>query len=144
MNGYQIIQEIGERSGGVWRPSPGSIYPALQQLEDEGLIRAQETDGGRRAYQLTDEGRAYADSHQQELRAPWDEMSGGASSPHFEMRSLVGQLGMAAFQVISAGSDAQVAQARQLLTDTRKALYRILASDEDETDATSESSGAAE
>jgi hypothetical protein len=47
MNGYQIIQEISERSGGVWRPSPGSVYPALQQLEDEGLIRAEEGAGGR-------------------------------------------------------------------------------------------------
>jgi DNA-binding PadR family transcriptional regulator len=58
MNGYQIIQEISERSGGVWRPSPGSVYPALQQLEDEGLIRAEEGAGGRRAYQLTDDGGA--------------------------------------------------------------------------------------
>ena len=58
MNGYQIIQEISERSGGVWRPSPGSVYPALQQLEDEGLIRAESAEGGRRAYTLTDEGRA--------------------------------------------------------------------------------------
>jgi DNA-binding PadR family transcriptional regulator len=131
MNGYQIIQEIGERSGGVWRPSPGSIYPALQQLEDEGLIRAETADGGRRAYQLTDEGRAYADSHADELRAPWDEVSGGPSGPHWEMRSLLGQVGMAAFQVISAGTDAQVAQARQVLTETRKSLYRILAADDE-------------
>lgn len=133
MNGYQIIQAIGERSGGVWRPSPGSIYPALQQLEDEGLIRAEAAEGGRRAYHLTEEGRAYADSHADELRAPWDQVSGGASNPGVEMRSLVGQLGMAAFQVISVGSEAQAAQARQLLTDTRKSLYRILAADDDET-----------
>ena len=132
MNGYQIIQEIGERSGGVWRPSPGSIYPALQQLEDEGLIRAEAAESGRRAYQLTDEGRAYADSHADELRAPWDDLS-GPGGPAMEMRSLLGQVGMAAFQVISAGTEAQTAQARQLLTDTRKSLYRILAADEDET-----------
>ena len=76
MNGYQIIQEIGERSGGVWRPSPGSIYPALQQLEDEGLIRAEAGEGGRRAFQLTDEGRAYAAAHSAELTAPWDVVAG--------------------------------------------------------------------
>src|SRR6202044_4097031 len=93
MNGYQIIQEISERSGGVWRPSPGSVYPALQQLEDEGLIRAEAADGGRRAYHLTEEGRAYADSHADELRAPWDQVSGGGSNPGVEKRSLVGQLG---------------------------------------------------
>jgi DNA-binding PadR family transcriptional regulator len=141
MNGYQIIQEIGERSGGVWRPSPGSVYPALQQLEDEGLIRAEAGDGGRRAYQLTDEGRSYVDSRADELRAPWDEVTGGTAGPAFEMRSLIAQLAMAAFQVISAGSDAQVAQARQLLTDTRKALYRILAADEDDAAGSGSSSG---
>ena len=57
-NGYQIIQGIGERSGGVWRPSPGSVYPALQQLEDEGLVQAETPEGGRRRYALTGEGRA--------------------------------------------------------------------------------------
>ena len=130
MNGYQIIQEIGERSGGVWRPSPGSVYPALQQLEDEGLIRAEAGDGGRRAYQLTDEGREYAASHTDELRAPWDVVAGSAAGAAIEMRTLVGQVAMAAFQVLSAGTDAQAGQARQVLTDARKALYRILAADE--------------
>jgi DNA-binding PadR family transcriptional regulator len=132
MNGYQIIQEIGERSGGVWRPSPGSVYPALQQLEDEGLIRAQSDDDGRRGYVLTDEGREYADSHADELRAPWDVVAGGADGAALEMRSLIGQLGMAAFQVVNVGTDAQQAQARKILADTRKAMYRILAADEDE------------
>ncbi len=134
MNGYQIIQEIADRSGGVWRPSPGSVYPALQQLEDEGLIMAQVGDGGRRAYQLTDEGRQYAASHADDLRAPWDDVAGSAGGAALEMRRLIGQVAMAAVQVVSAGTDAQAAQARQLLTDTRKALYRILASDEERAD----------
>lgn len=132
MNGYQIIQEISERSGGVWRPSPGSIYPALQQLEDEGLIKVEAGEGGRRAFQLTDEGRSYAAAHPDELNAPWDVVAGSAGGAAVEMRHLIGQVAMAAFQVISAGSDAQAAQARKLLTDTRKSLYRILAADEDE------------
>jgi DNA-binding PadR family transcriptional regulator len=132
LNGYQIIQEISERSGGVWRPSPGSIYPALQQLEDEGLIRAEAGEGGRRAFQLTDEGHTYVEAHPDELNAPWDLVAGSAGGAAIEMRHLIGQVAMAAFQVISAGSDAQAAQARKLLTDTRKALYRILAADEDE------------
>src|SRR5712691_13158505 len=72
MNGYQIIQEIGERSGGLWRPSPGSVYPALQQLEDEGLIVAQADENGRRSFQLTAEGRDYVEAHPDEVRAPWD------------------------------------------------------------------------
>ena len=132
MNGYQIIQEIAERSGGVWRPSPGSIYPALQQLEDEGLITAQAGDGGRRAYQLTEEGRTYAAAHPDELRAPWDVVAGGAGGVAIEMRKLVGQVAMAAFQVVSVGTEAQAGQARQLLTETRKAMYRILAADDDD------------
>ncbi|MBO0824924.1 MAG: PadR family transcriptional regulator [Actinobacteria bacterium] len=131
INGYQIIQEITDRSGGVWRPSPGSVYPALQQLEDEGLIRAEAGDGGRRAYQLTEEGRQYAASHADELRAPWDVVAGSFGGAAIEMRRLIGQVTMAAFQVVSAGTDAQAAQARQLLTDTRKALYQILAADEE-------------
>lgn len=132
MNGYQIIQQIGERSGGVWRPSPGSVYPALQQLEDESLIRAEATEGGRRAYQLTDEGRSYAEAHPDELRAPWDVVAGSAGGAAVEMRQLIGQVAMAAYQVVSAGTEAQVRQARQQLTETRKALYRILAADDQE------------
>ncbi|MGO8885501.1 MAG: PadR family transcriptional regulator [Streptosporangiaceae bacterium] len=131
-NGSQIIQEIGERSGGVWRPSPGSVYPALQQLEDENLIRAEAGESGRRAYVLTEEGQAYVAAHPDELRAPWDEVAGSAGGTAIEMRRLVGQVAMAAFQVVGAGSDAQVSQARKILADSRKALYRILAADDEE------------
>ncbi len=133
MNGYQIIQAISERSDGVWRPSPGSVYPALQQLEDEGLIRAQADEGGRRAYQLTDEGHSYVEAHPDEIRAPWDVVAGSVGDTALQMRSLVGQVGMAAFQVVSAGTDSQVAQARTVLTDARKALYRLLAADDEDT-----------
>src|SRR6476469_10524228 len=75
-NGYQIMQEVQERSGDVWRPSPGSVYPALQQLEDEGLIRTEEHDG-RKLYALTDAGRAFVDDRAKEERpAPWEQMRG--------------------------------------------------------------------
>jgi DNA-binding PadR family transcriptional regulator len=141
MNGYQIIQEIAERSGGVWRPSPGSVYPALQQLEDEGLIRAEPGEGGRRGYVLTEDGQRYATDHPDELRAPWDLVAGGAGDAVMEMRTLMGQLGMAAFQVVSAGTDSQLAQARKVLADTRKSLYRILAADEDDTDDGADDAG---
>jgi Transcriptional regulator PadR-like family len=59
-NGYGIMQEIEERSAGAWRPSPGSVYPVLQQLEDEGLVRAAQT-GERKLMELTEEGKAYVD-----------------------------------------------------------------------------------
>ena len=58
MHGYQVIQVISERSGGNWTPSPGSVYPTLQQLEDEGLIEAAASESGRRVFALTDDGRA--------------------------------------------------------------------------------------
>jgi DNA-binding PadR family transcriptional regulator len=132
MNGYQIIQEIGERSDGMWRPSPGSVYPALQQLEDEGLIVAQADESGRRSYQLTSEGRDYVEAHPDEVRAPWDAVAGSVGDSAIQMRHLIGQVGMAAFQVLSAGTDGQVRQARQILTDARKALYRVLAADDED------------
>src|SRR5437016_5569250 len=73
-NGYQIMQVLEERSGGVWRPSPGSVYPALSQLEDEGFVRVEEIDG-RRAYELTDAGRAYVGERGSELAATWEQMA---------------------------------------------------------------------
>jgi len=131
-NGYQIIQEIGERSGGVWRPSPGSVYPALQQLEDEGLIEAETPEGGRRRYALTEEGQAYVSAHPDEVSAPWDVVARSVGDDTIELRALIGQVAMAAVQVAQVGSDAQVAQAHQILTGARRSLYRILAADEDE------------
>jgi DNA-binding PadR family transcriptional regulator len=131
LNGYQIIQQISERSGGLWRPSPGSVYPALAQLEDENLITQQAGAGERRAYALTEAGRAYVSDHADELKAPWSALSGDAASAAADMRSLVRQVHVAAFQVLSAGTDAQLGQARKILSQTRRSLYRILA-EEDE------------
>jgi DNA-binding PadR family transcriptional regulator len=128
-NGYQLMQEIEERSGGVWRPSPGSVYPALAQLEDEGLVRSDEG-GGRRAFELTDQGRTYVEEHREALGVPWDEAGGHLPEGLFELRSLMMQLGMAAMQVAQAGDEAQTAEARKVLEDARRSLYRILAGDE--------------
>jgi DNA-binding PadR family transcriptional regulator len=133
-NGYQIIQGIAERSGGVWQPSPGSVYPALQQLEDEGLIQAETPEGGRRRYALTDEGRAYVEEHADEVRAPWDDVASSVGSDAIELRHLVGQVAMAAVQVVQVGTEDQVAQARKMLTDTRRKLYAILAAEDEPAD----------
>ena len=130
-NGYQIIQEIAERTHGVWRPSAGSVYPALQQLEDEGLI-SPEGEGRRRMYTLTDQGRAYAEAHADELKASWDAVTGSIDDAAFQMHDLARQVMMASVQVAQAGTSAQVQQASKILADTRKALYRILAADEEE------------
>ena len=131
-NGYQIIQDISERSSGLWKPSPGSVYPALQQLEDEGLIAATTGEGGRRAFELTEEGRSYVAAHPDELQAPWDLVAKSVGGDTIEMRRLFGTVAMAAMQVVRVGNNAQVAQAQQILTDARRKLYQILASDETE------------
>ena len=127
-NGYQLMQEIEERSGGVWRPSPGSIYPALSQLEDEGLVRSDET-AGRRAFQLTDAGRAYLEENREALGSPWDDVGGDMPEGLIELRKLMMQLGMATMQVAQAGDEAQTAEAHKVLEDARRSLYRILAGD---------------
>ena len=92
-NGYQLIQEIGERTQGVWRPSAGSVYPALQQLEDEGLITAAAAgEDRRRNYTLTDEGRAYVEAHADELRASWDAVTGSVDDAAVQMHDLARQV----------------------------------------------------
>jgi DNA-binding PadR family transcriptional regulator len=125
-NGYQIIQEIAERSHGGWKPSPGAVYPALQQLTDEGLVRAEETDG-RKTFQLTESGRAYVAEHQDEVRASWEEMTPQVDDSAWEIMNLGRQTAAALFQVLQTGSEAQVEQAKQLLVETRRKLYQILA-----------------
>jgi DNA-binding PadR family transcriptional regulator len=130
-NGYQIIQEIAERSGGVWQPSPGSVYPALQQLEDEGLIQAETPEGGRKRYALTTEGREYVSTHADEVRAPWDDVASSVGADAIELRRLIAAVAAAAVQVAQVGTAAQVAQSRQILTDARRKLYAILAADDD-------------
>jgi DNA-binding PadR family transcriptional regulator len=127
-NGYQLMQEIEERSGGVWRPSPGSIYPALSQLEDEGLVHSDEA-AGRRAFQLTDAGRTYLEENREALGSPWDDVGGDLPEGLIELRKLMMQLGMATMQVAQAGDEAQTAEAHKVLEDARRSLYRILAGD---------------
>jgi DNA-binding PadR family transcriptional regulator len=125
-NGYQLMEEIESRSGGAWRPSPGSVYPALAQLEDEALIHSDES-AGRRSFELTDEGRAYVADNRESLGSPWDEAGDGVPSEFAELRSLIGGVGMATLQVVQSGDEKQIAEAKQVLTDARKALYSILA-----------------
>ena len=125
-NGYGLMQEIERRSDGVWRPSPGSVYPALAMLEDEGLVRASEQDG-RKVFELTDEGRAHVEEHRERLGEPWAGLGDEVGEGRLELRGLIGQLHAAAVQVASAGDDAHVEQARKVLEDARRALYRILA-----------------
>jgi DNA-binding PadR family transcriptional regulator len=128
-NGYQLIQEIAGRTSGVWRPSAGSVYPALQQLEDEGLI-APEGEGRRRMYALTDQGRTYAEEHADELNGSWDAVAGMTDDDAVELGNMIRQVMTAVMEVRRAGSPEQLAQARTVLSQARRAMYRILADDE--------------
>ncbi|GGQ44498.1 DNA-binding PadR family transcriptional regulator [Actinomadura coerulea] len=129
-NGYQIIQEINERSDGAWKPSPGAVYPALQQLADEGLIAGDES-GGRRTFHLTGEGRAHVEENAERLAEPWAEMTPEFGEGVPELFKQAAQTGAAVMQIVHSGSPEQVAQARDVLSEARRGLYRILADDPD-------------
>lgn len=127
-NGYQVMQEIELRSRGVWRPSPGSVYPALQQLEDEGLVRVEVSATGK-VFHLTDAGYAESKASAGEPLL-WD----GQSEPNdeaSELGSLIRQVVLAAAQVAQAGTPHQLAEARKLLTEVRRNLYKLLATDDE-------------
>jgi DNA-binding PadR family transcriptional regulator len=128
MHGYQIMQELAERSGGVWRPSPGSVYPTLQLLQDEALVHGEDAEGGRRLFRLTDEGVAAAAASATD-RAPWDAVGATRDEPALELRDLMMGVLNAAREVVHSGQPEQVAQARDVLRDARRRLYRILAED---------------
>src|SRR5664280_3543934 len=113
-NGYQIMQEVQERSGGVWRPSPGSVYPALAQLEDEGLIRSEESEG-RKLLAITDEGRKLLAERPDGAPAPWEQMSSDISSGAQELGKLMREVAFAFTQVMKTGSEPQLAKARDVL-----------------------------
>ncbi len=127
MHGYQIMGELADRSGGVWRPSPGSVYPTLQQLQDEALVSSVETEGGRRTFELTEEGRRTA--AEQGTPVPWEAVADETESAVVELRDLVFQVMAAARQVVHAGDASHVTQAKDVLRDARQRLYRILAED---------------
>ncbi len=127
MHGYEMIQEIAERSGGTWKPSPGSVYPTLQLLEDEGLI-ASRSEGGKKLFELTDEGRAAAESGSD---APWEEAGRGVDWEAMnEVRKAGGGLVEAFRQVWATGTPEQREKAITVVNRARKELYLILAEDE--------------
>jgi DNA-binding PadR family transcriptional regulator len=127
-NGYQVMQELEQRSDGAWRPSPGSVYPALQLLADEGLIRGEQREGGT-VYELTDAGRAHLDENRERFGVPWELAGAGVPDDVRELMHLAMQVGVATRQVTHAGSEEQRKAAAELLAETRRKLYGILAGD---------------
>jgi DNA-binding PadR family transcriptional regulator len=124
-HGYQIIREISERSEGRWEPSPGSVYPTLQQLTDEGLLRSSETDG-RRVYELTDAGREAAEKAP---KTPWAPEPGERDDAHSALRDLAFGVIAATRQIGQTGNETQLTAAQEILREARRRLYGLLADD---------------
>jgi DNA-binding PadR family transcriptional regulator len=128
-NGYQLMQTIEELSGGRWRPSPGSVYPALAQLEDEGYVRATERDGSK-LFEITEAGREHL-AERGDHPPPWE--NAAENDPGFQaandLLALVSQIQLATMQVTQAGDESQLQRASEILAETRRSLYRILAED---------------
>jgi DNA-binding PadR family transcriptional regulator len=132
MHGYQIIQELERRSQGLWRPSPGSIYPALQMFEEAELISGSEVEG-RRVYALTDKGRELLAERLAEaggeVTAPWDDVARETPTDVANLRQGIRAIAIAAHQVSTAGTKEQTERALAILNETRRKLYAILAED---------------
>jgi DNA-binding PadR family transcriptional regulator len=124
-NGYGLIKAIAEKTGGVWRPSPGSIYPTLQQLVDEELI-VSTGDGRRTEFELTDAGKAYVAEHAEALDRAW-QATPGQSEADAEFHASAAKLMGVLHQFRSAATDEQRRQAVEKIDEARRALYLILA-----------------
>ena len=128
LHGYAVIGLLAERSGGLWRPSPGSVYPVLAQLQEEGLVTAEEADG-RKVFALTDAGRAHVAEHADELREPWTAAESRHRDRAVTLFDTMRGLGGAVREVARGGTEAQVEAARAVLEGARRSIYRILAED---------------
>jgi DNA-binding PadR family transcriptional regulator len=127
-HGYDVMQSLEEKTGGAWRPSPGSVYPTLQLLEDENLVRSSERDG-KRIYEITESGRTEVNRRIEEAGGtPWD-LAGRTGGRGSELRDAVHQLHLAAKQISVAGDPAQTERAAAIVQDARKQLYQLLAED---------------
>ena len=128
MHGYQIIQELSTRTNGAWNPSPGSVYPTLQLLEDQGYVESTQ-DGGRRVYSLTESGRAFAETLPE--GPPWEDMSADSADPSRRLREATFGLMGAAAQIGRAGTPEQVEKTAGIMTEARKSIYKLLAGDDE-------------
>jgi DNA-binding PadR family transcriptional regulator len=129
MHGYEIIGELTERTDGLWRPSPGSIYPTLQLLEDEGLVTAQADEaGGKRRYALTEEGRRAA-AEVAQGPAPWEAVAAGAPEGARALRQALVRLLPVVRQVMMSGGPREYEEVAKLLDETRRRIYAILANE---------------
>ncbi|EUA05877.1 transcriptional regulator PadR-like family protein [Mycobacterium kansasii 732] len=126
MHGYEMIQQIAERSNGLWRPSPGSVYPTLQLLDDEGLVTAGASDGSKKLFELTDEGRAAAEKIE---TPPWEEIAEGVAPGHINLRKAMGQLFGAVMQSAHTASAEQQQRIVDIINNARREIYGVLGED---------------
>jgi DNA-binding PadR family transcriptional regulator len=125
MHGYEMLQELARRTQDLWRPSPGSLYPALQLLEDQGLVRSVDADG-RRRFELTDSGRA-TQAARPAGPLPWETMLGAADPGDMALNATLRQVVVAIGQVTEAGTPEQKTKAEALLGELRRQVYLLLA-----------------
>lgn len=123
MHGYEMTQEIAARSNDLWKPSPGSVYPTLQLLVDEGLITPTESEGSKKTFDLTEEGRAVASKIE---TAPWDEITEDADPNAVNLRAALGQLFGAVGQSAHAASADQQRRILDIVNNARREIYQIL------------------
>ena len=123
MHGYELMHQIDVRTRGMWRPSPGVIYPALQMLKNDGLVADEEVDG-RRVFSLSDAGRTEAD--RDSMNSSLEQIAGSADPAVFELRDAALQVGAAVTQIAQSGRRRQIERALEVLSDTRRRLYSIL------------------
>jgi DNA-binding PadR family transcriptional regulator len=149
LNGYQVIQGIADRTQGAWRPSPGSVYPTISQLEDEGLVVGDD-ERGRRSLRLSDAGRDYLAEHEDAVAEVWAPFEAGAADDEpddvdgLDFASLKPELGRvmnAVWQIITTGTDEQRRAAVGVLVEARRSLYGILADHPGEVDDLGDRSG---
>jgi DNA-binding PadR family transcriptional regulator len=127
MHGYQLINEIEKRSGGAWKPSPGSVYPTLQLLADEGLVQSEES-ADRKTYALTEAGRAVAEASGADS-LPWESSSFRRSEQTMLLPKAGAKLAQAVVQVSRGGTPEQQRKAVEVVDEARRKLYAILAED---------------
>ncbi|WIM86447.1 PadR family transcriptional regulator [Candidatus Mycobacterium wuenschmannii] len=126
MHGYEIIQEVAERSQDLWKPSPGSVYPTLQLLVDEGLIVSTESEGSKKLFALTDAGKEAAEKV---ATPPWEEIADGIDPAHLNLRAAVGQLFGAVAQSAHAANEEQQKRILDIVNNARREIYTILGED---------------
>jgi DNA-binding PadR family transcriptional regulator len=135
-HGYELIKELEQRYGGFYRPSPGTVYPTLQLLEDEGHLTSESVEG-KRVYTITDSGRQLLEEHRRQN--PGDERGPhqhgfrrGAGPELHQLRESGMGLVASVMQVARHGTPAQIQAVLKVLDSTRREIYAILSQNESE------------